>query len=237
MTGSDLNANLLATIFTGISSLVAAIALIISVVYNMKTQKQYKQSIEPQITLKLIEIQHLLSLVIKNTGKTAAEHVSIKIKGIKNNGERNELMLDDLFSTQFDLYPEEELQGIIAIWGENISSSPYPILDIDVEYIKAGKKKATKYHRNIILSKAYDKKVYADVKLDLSKVESNLKSLSRAAVRTANYLDGCQVGSFDELEIIAGKTLKNDISDAIIGDKDEVLSRTETIKKLLKKRH
>ncbi len=45
-----------------------------------------------------------------------AANVKLKIKKLKNNGCNNELMLDDLFKSEFMLYPTEEVQGIIGMY-------------------------------------------------------------------------------------------------------------------------
>lgn len=59
-------------------------------------------------------------------------------------------------------------------------------------------------------------------------------SVARASVRIANYLDGRQIASFDELNILANKSLYNDIVTAI-KTKEEipVLKRQEAIHEAL----
>lgn len=67
-------------------------------------------------------------------------------------------------------------------------------------------------------------------------MESSLKATERAAVRTANYLDGNQVAVFDELNIIASKSLHNDICSAIESNKKEkIKDRNETMEACLSK--
>lgn len=53
-------------------------------------------------------------LRVTNTGRSAAKDVLIEIKRIENNGDRNELELDDLFGKEIELYPNESTQGRIA---------------------------------------------------------------------------------------------------------------------------
>lgn len=61
-------------------------------------------------------------------------------------------------------------------------------------------------------------------------MESKVDKIARAVVRVANYFDGCQVAKFDELNILAGKSLRNDMVE-VLKSKEEtsVLSKTETI--------
>lgn len=64
-------------------------------------------------------------------------------------------------------------------------------------------------------------------------MEDSLKSMARASVRTANYLDGRQVAPFDELNILARCSLKTDLLDVLHKDPETVLSRSETIAEAL----
>ena len=64
-------------------------------------------------------------------------------------------------------------------------------------------------------------------------MEDSLKSIARASVRTANYLDGRQVVSFDELNILAGCSLRSDLLDELHKEPETVLSRAETIDEAL----
>lgn len=66
--------------------------------------------------------------------------------------------------------------------------------------------------------------------MDLENAESSLKATARAAVRTANYLDGNQVLVFDELNILAGKSLQNDMCSALASaEKETIKDRKSTI--------
>ena len=63
----------------------------------------------------------------------------------------------------------------------------------------------------------------------MRQAEDSLKSIARATVRTANYLDGCQVAPFDELNILAGRSLKIDLLDVLHKELETVLTHSETI--------
>ena len=104
----------------------------------------------------------------------------------------------------------------MAISGENITTGILnPKITVDVSYLIYGTKTKVQYTRTVTFSKVYDTKIFADVNMDLKDVESSLKATARAAVRTANYLDGNQVSVFDESNILAGKSLQNDMCSAI----------------------
>lgn len=170
--------------------------------------------------------------MIENRGKSPALDVVVNIIKIENNGQRG-LFEDGLFKQKFDLYPLETVQGSIAINGENIQTGIlYPCVFFQVNYTIVGKTKKVSYQRSVTFSKTYDQKVYADVDLDLRKIESSLGSTARAVVRTANYLDGHQIAEFDEIHLISENTLRNDISKVIkTGRKKSPVSRNQSIKK------
>jgi hypothetical protein len=146
-------------------------------------------------------------------------------------------MLDGLFSQSFELYPNETIQAKLAISGENIAiATLYTKITAKVSYHIYGTKTKVHYDRTITFSEVYDTKVFYDVNMDLKELESSLKDNTKETVRTANYLDGNQVAVFDELNIIAGKSLQNDISSAIESTKKEIIKdRTKTIEEYLSK--
>ena len=104
------------------------------------------------------QINGMLVLAVKNTGMTEATNIKLKIKKIKNNGDNNKLMLDDLFKSEFMLYPTEEVQGIIGIYGERIDKEVFPMLDIDISYIQVNDNKDINYSRTISFKKNIWKK-------------------------------------------------------------------------------
>ncbi len=201
----------LSIIVASISTLISAIAVVIALFYNARTQKQYKKSLEPQLSMRLDKYDNKLYLLVQNTGRTAAENITIAVKSLENNG-ANDLMLDALFSQEYELYPNETIQAMVAISGENIATGTlYPKITINVSYYIYGTKTKVQYTRTITFSKVYDTKVLADVNMDLKDVESSLKATARATVRTANYLDGNQVSTFDELNAISDSSLAKDL--------------------------
>jgi hypothetical protein len=200
----------LSIIVASISTLISAIAVVIALFYNARTQKQYRKSLEPQLSMRLDKYDSKLYLLVQNTGRTAAENISIAVESIENNG-ANDLMLDALFSQEYELYPNETIQAMVAISGENVATGTlYPKITINISYHIYGTKIKVQYARTITFSKVYDSKVLADVNMDLKDVESSLKATARATARTANYLDENRVSTFDELNIISDSSLEKD---------------------------
>ena len=226
--------NNLAVFISALSALIAALSTVIAFVSNRRSQKHYKESIKPQLSMKLVDYNDLLFLQVKNTGKTVAREIGITPLEINNNGDNDYVLnTNGLFSTKFELYPEEIVQSEVGISFQTTVKSAFPQLALLVEYSIAGVKKKVKYSRTVTFAPAYDTKVIADINVDKREIEQSLKSISRASVRTANYLDGCQVAEFDELSILAGKTLRNDLKNAMGKDEDPVMTREETLDKQL----
>lgn len=230
------NNQLFIIIFSGISSTVAAIALIVSIVSNIVTKKQYKKSLEPQLSMKLECFDNDLYLLIENTGKSPAFNISIVLNKIENNGEFNVDKSRILFAQNFDLFPNEEVQDYINVYGKNMVVDAFPVVYLNVSY-ENNKGAYVKYTRTVNYCRAYNKKVYADVNIDLNETNRNLKSISRASLRTANYFDGKNLASFDEIDVLSDRSLKDDFIDILNGaTKSNVLSREETLDEALKER-
>ncbi len=196
---------------SSVSALISAIAVVIALYFNAKTQNQHKKSLEPQLSMQGETINGMLYLHVQNAGRTAAQSIRIDVISIEGNGS-NALSLDSLFSQSFDLYPNEKIQAMVAISGENIGTGKlYPKLTVRIIYYVFGTKSEIQYTRTVTFSDGYDTKIFADVGIDLDEITSYLGATARATVRTANYLDGTQVAVFDELNILAGASLKTDL--------------------------
>ena len=228
--------NNIAVFISALSALIAAISTVIAFVSNRRSQKHYKESIKPQLSMKLVDFNGFLYLQIKNTGKTVAREISIKPLEIKNNGDNDHTPnTDGLFSMKFELYPEETVQSEVGMCFQTLTTSAFPQLTLSVEYSIDGVKKKVEYNRTVTYAPAYDTKIIADINVDKREIEHSLKSISRASVRTANYLDGRQIAEFDDLNILAGQTLRNDLKNAIGKDEDPVMTREETLNEQLPK--
>ncbi len=223
------NANTAAVLVAAVSALIATISAIAAFCSNFQSRKQYQESIQPQLSMSLVEYNLWLYLKIKNTGKLPAKSIKITLNKISNNGGFDEFVPDALFNSDFELYPEEVVQGKVALQGGNITHTAFPKIDISVTYKNPTEKKAHQYSRTVTYQSAYAEKFIADVHMDTSKIEDSLDKIMRGAVRTANYLDGRQVAPDDKLNILAHQSLKNDLL-AIVGkSKEHTLTREETI--------
>lgn len=222
------------TVVSILAAFISLIAVIVSIYYNHKNNKQYLKSLDPLLSFKLLELKKELYLRITNTGKSAANDISIKIIKIENNGDRNELNLDTLFDKKFELYPDESTQGRIAFWGETTCSSAFPKIDITIRYRKGITGKQVYMERTVIFSPSYDNKIYGDFNLDLRELNKNMNVMAKANLRTANYLDGCQVAPFDELNILAHRSLHDDLQSVKEGENEStIMERTEVTKNRL----
>lgn len=228
--------DIIAIIISVISAVIALVSTITSIYFNCKNQKQYNSSLEPALSFKLIEYNYMLYLQIINTGRSAAHNIKIDVKKIDNNGSCK-LDLDDIFDSRFELFPDEATQGRIAFWGENVVEHTFPKVTIEVKYEEHITKKEIVYERNVIFSPAYIEKVYADVNMDLKHIEDSVKTIARASMRTANYLDGYQVSIVDEINILAGRSLHDDIMNAERKNKESnVIDRATLLQNLEKSR-
>ena len=170
-----------------------------------------------------------------NVGKTKAIDIKLNIKKINNNNGR-ELLLDDLFKNTFELYPDEKVQGIIAIYGENISNHVFPNIDADITYKKDHIFRRIHYKRKIFFTASTDSKIIVNTNYDLQEIEDNISKLHKATLRLANYFDGCEVAPFDELNLIPGRHFQEELVDALDGKKTAKKSREECIKERLRKK-
>ena len=224
------NTNTVALFIAIISALIAALSAIAAFCANGQNRKQYKASIQPQLSMSLVEYYPWLYLNIKNAGKLPAKKLKISLVSIQNNGDFNKLNPDGLFDCEFELYPGESVQGRVAMQGKSMVQDTFPQLNINVAYNNGVNKKLCFYSRTVTYQSAYTEKIVADVNIDTKSIESSLGSIARANIRTANYLDGRQVGAFDELNILPGKSLKNDLLGITGKPPEPSLTREETIK-------
>ena len=201
--------NNLSNIIASISAIIALTALIVTIVSNIKNNKRYINSLRPLLSFEFYQMNEMLILAIRNTGKSEATKIKLDIKKLKNNGDNNKLMLDDLFKNEFMLYPTEEVQGIIGIYGEKIDKEVFPMLDIDISYIQGNNNKSINYSRTI----SFKKNMYGRNRL--SKIEDSIESISYSNNRLANYIEGRTLFAFDRLNTFPHNSLFKDMKDAI----------------------
>lgn len=201
--------NNISNIIASISAIIALGVLIVTIVSNIKNNKRYINSLKPLLSFEFYQINGMLVLAVKNTGMTEATKIKLKIKKIKNNGDNNKLMLDDLFKSEFMLYPTEEVQGIIGIYGERIDKEVFPMLEIDISYIQGNDNKDINYSRTI----SFKKNIYG--RNQLSRIEDSIESISYSNNRIANYIEGRTLFAFDRLNVFPHNSLYKDMKDAI----------------------
>lgn len=218
-----------------ISMIIAGLSLLITIIFNIINQHQIVKDNEPQLSFCLKELNGMLYLLVHNVGKTKAIDIKLNIKKINNNNGR-ELLLDDLFKNTFELYPDEKVQGIIAIYGENISNHVFPNIDADITYKKDHIFRRVHYKRKIFFTASADSKIIVNTNYDLQEIEDNISKLHKATLRLANYFDGCEVAPFDELNLIPGRHFQEELVDALDGKKTAKKSREECIKERLRKK-
>lgn len=218
-----------------ISMIIAGLSLLITIIFNLINQHQIVKDNEPQLSFCLKELNGMLYLLVHNVGKTKAIDIKLNIKKINNNNGR-ELLLDDLFKNTFELYPDEKVQGIIAIYGENISNHVFPNIDADITYKKDHIFRRVHYKRKIFFTASANSKIIVNTNYDLQEIEDNISKLHKATLRLANYFDGCEVAPFDELNLIPGRHFQEELVDALDGKKTAKKSREECIKERLRKK-
>lgn len=216
-----------AVVISAVSALVAVVSVLVAVIENIKNQKHYKDSQLPLLSMRLVDYDGILYLRIKNTGKSLAHHIRIKPTEIINNSDYT-LFDSGLFAVDFELYPEESVQGSVSYVSGSICEEPFPQITVDVSYCKNSFRKKVKYSRTVTYSPAFDKKVSVDTNLSFKEIESSVKSISRSANRTANYLDGKNLYSFDNIEAPPESNLRKDLLTAATGKEKSNLSRSET---------
>ena len=119
-----------------LSLIVAIIAVIVTIIINVRENKKYINSLKPLLSFSLYEMNGLLLLLVKNNGLSEAKNVKIEVLELKNNGNNNKLMLDAIFNEVFMLYPTGETQGIIAISGRNIETDIFPQVKLNISFIE-----------------------------------------------------------------------------------------------------
>ncbi len=201
--------NNISNIIALVSTIIALAALIVTIASNNKNNKRYIDSLKPLLSFEFYQINGMLILAIKNTGMSEATNINLKIKKLKNNGDNNKLMLDDLFKSEFMLYPTEEVQGIIGIYGERIDKEVFPMLDIEISYIEGNDNKSINYSRTI----SFKKNIYG--RNHLSRIEDSIESISYSNNRLANYIEGRTLFAFDRLNVFPHNSLYKDMKDAI----------------------
>lgn len=199
----------MANVISLISATIALTSLFLNIFFNIKNNKRYINSLKPLLSFKFYQDNSLLLLSVKNTGKSEAKNIKLDILEMDNNGASNELMLDDLFKNVFMLYPNEEVQGMVGIYGERIDVEAFPKINIKVSYVAGNDNKKVNYVRTISFKKNIDKKN------ELSKIEDAIESISYSSNRLTNYIEGRTLFQCDRIDALPKSSLYRDMKDAI----------------------
>ena len=196
--------NTTSNIIATLSLVVAIIAVVITIVSNIENNKRYINSLKPILTFKLYEKNGFLVLYVKNNGQSGASNIKIDFLRL-NDVENVEFSIDDVFKTEFMLYPSEETQGIIMYCKKEETSN----IRINVKYIQENDNKLISYQRSIV----YKKEI--EIKDGIDGVIEEIRSIAYSNNRMANYLEGRTLFKFDELNVIPKSSLYKDLKDAI----------------------
>ena len=191
------------------SFFISILALLVTILNSTISHRQYISSLSPALSFTLTEHGGILYLSINNTGKSAAKNISINIKKMINNGEQNELKLDSLFTKEIMLFPNETVQGMIGIWGENLSVTSFPSIEIELSYKKENTNKFESYFREISFSKS------PNTENSLSKLEQALTSIAYSNNRLTNYVEGRTLFVHDIMNVMPHGSLYQDLKDSI----------------------
>lgn len=228
------NATWLPILISIIASTISAIALIITIIQNVKLQKQYIESKEPALSLNLRNSGPYFYLSAVNTGGSKAENVVLDPKDLGMDTEEDfQLIPDKLFNNPFDLYPNEKVTGYLGYFNNqhliNEKNQQVPKLTIQVQYNKFGKKKV-EYSRIVALDIGSEKLIKGDIRLS-QEITENLEKLMKAHLRIANYMDGFQLAPFDDINLLSDRSLHDDLNDVVNvhSDKKNVLTRKDIL--------
>lgn len=215
----------------GFEAFIGTVALgFLALWQNHTIQEQHIESQEPLLSMNLVENNSMLYLVVENTGGVEAKDISLKVLNIYNNGGNDELCLDGLFGTVFELYPKEKVKGRIAFSGESISTEIFPQIRLSVSYTRPDLNRKREYERTVVYNNEFENSASSSENNVSKNIASDVDKIARANVRIANYLDGHQVAKFDELNILANRSLRNDLVEAIKTQQEvSICGRTETI--------
>ena len=183
---------------------------------------------EPQLSFNLKSIDRILYLKIKNTGFTKANNIRIIIEKIYNNG-KNGLQEDQIFQIPFELASQEEVQGMIGFVDETLLNHSFPYVDIKVSYNKPHWIRSVKYERQVFYFASVEEKIQVDTGLNLRGIDHNIENIHKSTLRLANYFDGAEIASFDELNVMTNNHFQKDMRN-LKNDKDsKTYTRDEII--------
>ena len=163
--------------------------------------------------MSLFENGGFIFLSVKNTGLTEARNIKIEFDRMMDNGDRNSFDISPVFEKELQLFPEEMIQGPIALYGGNMCGLPAPSIYVKITYIYAKKKKA-RYERQVSFTQNVE--MGKDIENSLLDISKRLNEISYSN-NMANYFEGRCLFKFDELNVMPKDSLFDDMKDAFQG--------------------
>lgn len=204
--------NAMANKIAFISVLISGIAVVSSIYFSHQTRVQYIESLSPLLSFNLVE-EGMLYLIVTNTGQSEATDIEISFKELKNNGEKNELTIDNVFKNSLTLYPNEQITGYVAVSGRNIKTAIAPMLRVHVSYRKGNTQKMEQYSRWICYSGNINDN--NSFERNLESISQKLNEISYSNNRMANYFEGKFLLKTDEISAYPYSSLYQDMKDAV----------------------
>lgn len=199
-----------------LSFFVALSALLVSIVNNMKNSIRHRRSLDPQLSFYMYEKSNYIVLRVQNTGKSPALNINFDFKELQNNG-NGKLCISKMFNSEIELYPNEMIEGAIAISGRSISDVIVPVLTLNVSYKKGNDKRKEKYIRKISFVDSFVENDY-----DTNSIAKATNSMMYSVNRIANYIEGKWLATFDEINAAPKSSLFQDMSNAFNGNNREI---------------
>lgn len=184
---------------------------------------------EPQLSFSLRSFNNCLFLRVKNTGLTKAKKIRVFINNMHNNGD-NAIFEDTIFEIPFELSSQEEIQGIVGFMNGSISNHVFPYIDITVYYDKPHFIRRVKYERQVFYFAGAEENYFVDTGLDLKCIDHNIDNIHKSTLRLANYFDGNEIASFDDLNIVSNNHFQKDLKNTKDDKDSSVRTRKEVIK-------
>lgn len=201
---------MIANIISGASLIVAAFSLGYTIFVNCKNHKQYTKSLSPQLSFILYQRATRIFLTVKNTGKSAAINLKIKLLSIEDNGNNKDFLDHNIFNKELVLYPNEEFSDAVAFIGDDCCNITFPRIRIEVSYNESISSEKVCFERLIVCSKEIINNTNA-----LSSVADSLDSIKYSENRIANYVEGRTFLEFDRLNALPHSSLYKYIYDAM----------------------
>lgn len=199
-----------------LSFFVALSALLVSIVNNMKNSIRHRRSLDPLLSFYMYEKSNYIVLRVQNTGKSPALNINFDFKELQNNG-NGKLCISKMFNSEIELYPNEMIEGAIAISGRSISDVIVPVLTLNVSYKKGNDKRKEKYIRKISFVDSFVENDY-----DTNSIAKATNSMMYSVNRIANYIEGKWLATFDEINAAPKSSLFQDMSNAFNGNNREI---------------